>query len=109
MKYLLSLLFLCIAFNSWAQHAHCELKGAVFVETSPTYADYIVFVESSEAFSDLLIFESDNQLFADRPGIWFFSDNRNFADFTVFFTDNIGMADFTVYYTKTESFAGCNH
>lgn len=86
----------------------CRVFGAVYLESSPQYADYRVFVEDSEAFCDVVVFKADNRLFADRPGLWFFTETKAFADFSICFEKERGLADFTVYFTDTESFAGCN-
>lgn len=85
----------------------CRLFGAVYEEKNPRFADYRVYIEESEAFSDLVVFRQDNRLFADRPGLWYFSPKRDFADFSVYFDSKRGTADFAIYYTETESFAGC--
>lgn len=81
----------------------------VYIEESKSKADYAVYEEESEAFADLIVFEEDNSLYADREGIWHFTEDRNFADFTVYFTTKKRDAHFSVAYTETESFAGCNN
>ena len=91
------------------QQYFCELRGSCYIEKFPDRADFLIYEEDSEAFADLLIFETDNALFADKPGIWYFSNDRAFADFTVYFVESKGNADFTVYFTRFESFAGCNN
>lgn len=85
----------------------CRIFGAVYEEKNPRFADYRVYVEDSEAFSDLVVFRQDNRLFADRPGLWYFSPKREFADFSVYFESKRGTADFSIFFTETESFAGC--
>lgn len=87
----------------------CELKGTVYIEEYPDMANFLLYEEDSEAFADFLIFETDNALFATESGVWYFTDKRGFADFTVYFVDSKGHADFTVYFTQFESFAGCNN
>ena len=87
---------------------YCKLRGSVYIEEFPAYADVLVFEESSEAFADMLIYESDNALFADKPGIWHFVDQKAFADFTIGFVDRKQHADISIYFTSFESFAGCN-
>ena len=86
----------------------CKVYGVVYIEESKTMADFLVYEEESEVFADVIIFEESNRLFADRAGIWHFTKQRDFADFTVYFTPRRKDADFSVAYTKTESFAGCN-
>jgi Family of unknown function (DUF6150) len=88
---------------------YCELRGSVYIEEYPEQADLMVYEEDSEAFANLLVFETDNALFADRAGIWFFTTDRAFADFTVYFVESRDNADFSVYFTSFESFAGCNN
>jgi len=87
---------------------YCQLMGSVYVEDSPKRADFLIYEEESEAMADLIVFKPDNKLFADRPGLWYFTPNKDFADFTVYFTDHKGKANFSVYFTDLETYAGCN-
>lgn len=88
---------------------YCKLQGSIYVEEKyPADAHFIVYLEKSEAFADLLVFKEENSLFADRAGLWFFTENRDFADFRVYFTRERKKADFSIYYTDIPSFAGCN-
>ena len=87
----------------------CELRGTVYIEDNPNRANFFLYEEDSEAFADFLIFETDNALFATESGVWYFTDKRVFADFSVYFVESKGSADFTVYFTSFESFAGCNN
>ncbi len=91
------------------QPYYCELRGSFFIEEYPDRANFLVYEEDSEAFADLLVFETDNSLFADKPGIWYFTDDRAFADFTIYFVESKNNANFSVYFTSFESFAGCNN
>ena len=86
---------------------YCELRGAVFVVEAEAAADYTVFVEEVEAFANMLIFEEDSRGFADRPGLWWFTDNYALADFRIFITDIQSFSDFSIYYTNFRSLAGC--
>ncbi len=86
----------------------CEVYGSIYVEEYPERADFLVFEESSEAFARLIIFEENNRLMADKKGKWYFTDNPDFADFTVYFTERRGSADFQIYFTEFESLAGCS-
>lgn len=86
----------------------CELYGVVYIETSKSQADYIVYEEESEAFANVLVFKQENKLFADASGLWHFTDDRTFADFTIYLTEKKNQAHFTVNYIDNESFAGCN-
>ncbi len=87
---------------------YCNLYGAVYVVDKQQLGNYKVFIEDSEAFADMLVYKTDNSLYADKPGIWYFVNNRSFADFTVYFVDSKEKADFSIYYTDYESMAGCS-
>ena len=106
-------LILSVVFYLWAMHtlkaqpAYCQLKGPVFVETDPARAQYRVFVDDSESFADLLVFRAANALFADKGGLWYFTQSRAQAVFSILFVKERAMADFSVHYIDTESFAGC--
>lgn len=88
----------------------CKLYGAIYLERDPRrrgFCSATVYVEQQEAFANLVVFEEVNKLFADKAGLWYLTDARDFADFTVLVTDNRSFADFGIYYTKVRSFAGC--
>jgi hypothetical protein len=85
----------------------CDLYGQVFIESDPNFADYLVYVYDSEAFADLIVYEEENQLFADRSGLWFYTSDKLFANFTVYFVNDPHQADFTIAYTNAQNFAGC--
>lgn len=85
----------------------CNLKGSVYIEEVEGFAKYKVFVEDVEAFADLIVFQEQARSFADRPGLWYITDVRGFADFTVAYTDVKGFADFSIYYSDFKSLAGC--
>lgn len=85
----------------------CGLKGAVFIESVESFAKYTVFVEDVESFADLIVFEEQARSFADRPGLWFFTDTRAFADFTIAYTNVKAFADFSIHYSDFKSLAGC--
>jgi len=86
---------------------YCQLKGAVYIEEVESFAKYKVFVEDVESFADLRVYKEQAQSFADRPGLWYITDVRAFADFTVAFTDVKGFADFSIYFTDFKTLAGC--
>jgi len=94
---------------SGQQVEFCKLFGAVYIEKSAVDADFRVYEEESEAFCDIKIFEVESRIYADREGLWYFTDTKEFADFTVFFEPKRGLADFSVYFIDVESFAGCNN
>lgn len=85
----------------------CGLHGAVYVESVESFATYKVFVDDAEAFADLRVFKEGVRSFADKPGRWYFTDNRAFADFTVAFVPVKGFAHFSIYYTEFQSLSGC--
>ncbi len=95
-----------VAFSG--QIDYCRIFGAVYVENKPGRADYHVYVEESEAFADIVVYKADNRLFADKEGLWYFTDKKAFADFTVYFEKEKGLAEFSVCFTDSEAFAGCN-
>lgn len=103
-------LFCFSSTDAWSQTFNpCELYGSVYIEKQyPQDADFIVYMEDSEAFADLLIYKEENSLFADREGMWFFTENKDFSDFTILITKDKGLADFSIFYTDIPSFAGCN-
>ncbi|GAA4377894.1 DUF6150 family protein [Hymenobacter koreensis] len=88
----------------------CKIYGSIYIERDPRrrgYCNATVYVEQQEAFASLVVYDEANKLFADKAGLWYRTDARDFADFTVFITDNRAIADFGIYYTKSRSFAGC--
>lgn len=88
----------------------CKLYGTIYLERDPRrrgFCSATVYVEQQEAFANLVVYQEANKLFADKPGLWYVTDARDFADFTVLVTDNRSFADFGIYYTKIRSFAGC--
>ena len=85
----------------------CQVYGSVYEVNEPYLADLIIFEELSEVTADLLVYEQQNRLYANKPGMWYFEDKKDFARFKIFFTTNKSEADFIVYFTEFESFAGC--
>lgn len=86
---------------------YCELYGAVYVEETVAFADYKVYLEEIESFAKMVVYKEDVESFADRPGFWYFTDVKAFADFTIAFEQNQGLADFSLAYTDFRSAAGC--
>lgn len=100
--------FMAISSASRAQVADvCELYGAVFIADKPQEAHFLVYLEENETFADLVVFEEENVLFADRKGIWAFTKNRGFSDFSIFIEKDKDKAHFSIFYTDVEAFAGC--
>jgi hypothetical protein len=86
----------------------CELQGAVYVEKQDrNFAQYSVYVEESESFAQMLVYPEDSRTYADRPGLWYFVENRGMANFIIYYEKEAGMADFSIFFTQTASFAGC--
>jgi hypothetical protein len=86
----------------------CELKGAVYIEKEDrNRANFSVYKEESEAFAQVLIFEEFSRTYADKPGYWYFVENRGLANFVIYYEEEAGMSDFTIYFTETAAFAGC--
>ena len=86
----------------------CNVFGVVYIEPVKNRADYIVYEEKTEAFADLRVFREENKLLADNTGLWHFTDQRAFADFTVYIQDEPSNADFTIFYIDVISYAGCD-
>ena len=88
----------------------CKIFGSIYLENDPRRANScfaVVYVEPEQAFADVLVFNETNKLFADKAGLWCPSENREFADFTLFVTTDRSRADFAIHYTKVRSYAGC--
>lgn len=88
----------------------CRIYGSVFLETDPRRKNQCfgtLYVEPEEAFADVLIFKETNKLFADKVGLWYLTDSRDFADYVLFVTEQRNLADFAIHFTKVRSFAGC--
>lgn len=87
---------------------YCRVYGSVYFVKDRHRADFFVYIEEDETMADIAVFKENVDLYADRPGIWFITENEAFADFRLYVEDRKGSQDFTVFYTETESFAGCN-
>lgn len=87
----------------------CKLYGSVYIEDSPSFADYRVFVDNVEGFADILVYNEVNPGLAISNGIWHITDARGFADFTIYLDQSRGFADFTICYTPNRGFAGCRN
>lgn len=85
----------------------CKLKGAVFIEAHRNLADFSVYVERVEAFGKVKVFREEAAVFAKEAGYWYFTDQRGFADFTIFVEETRGFEDFTISFTEYRSAAGC--
>ena len=88
----------------------CRIYGAIYLERDPNRRGFCfgaVYEEPEEAFADVLVFPENNKLFADKAGLWYFTEARDFADYVLFVSKDRGVADFSIHYTKVRSFAGC--
>lgn len=88
----------------------CDIFGTTFVEktTNVFAATYRVYLEEDEYAADLVVFKETNELMADKTGLWFFTKNKAFSEFTICFVEDRNMADFTVYFTDIDVEARCN-
>ncbi|MCU0450261.1 MAG: DUF6150 family protein [Bernardetiaceae bacterium] len=87
----------------------CDVFGVIHISKDPYLAQFRVFVETEADYrADVIVFKENNQLYADRQGIWFVTDKRGFATYTVAYVTDRSQADFIVYFTEKENFAGCN-
>ena len=88
----------------------CKIYGSVYLETDPSRRNACfatVYVEPEESFADVRVFKENNKLFADKTGLWYPADNREFADYVLYLTTDRSRADFAIHYTTVRSFAGC--
>ena len=88
----------------------CKIYGSIYLETDPRLRNNCfatVYIEPEEAYADVLIYQENNKLFADKAGLWYPADNRQFADYNLFVTPDRNLAEFSIHYTKVRSFAGC--
>lgn len=88
----------------------CRIYGSVYLERDPRRRGFCfgaVYEEPEEAFADVLVFTENNKLFADKAGLWYLTEARDFADYVLFVSDNRSLADFSMHFTKVRSFAGC--
>ncbi|MDN5216380.1 DUF6150 family protein [Fulvivirgaceae bacterium BMA12] len=86
----------------------CNIFGVVYVEPNERRADYVVYEEKTEAFADLNVFKEENKLLADDAGLWYFTDKRDLADFSIYIANDPSNVHFTIYYTDVISHAGCD-
>jgi Family of unknown function (DUF6150) len=97
------------ASHSLARVHPCDVFGVIHISKDPYLAQFRVYVETEADYrADVIVFKEDNQLYADRQGIWFVTDKRGFATYTVAYVTDRSQADFIVYFTEKENFAGCN-
>lgn len=87
---------------------YCELKGSVYIEQIPSFADYKIYIEDVEAFADFSVYKEENPAFTTEVGAWHFTDIKAYADFSVYFDDIKSFTDFSIYYTRFRGDTGCH-
>jgi hypothetical protein len=86
----------------------CDIYGQIYEEKDRRRAQFLVYIETENEFrSNLVVFKEDNAAFADNKGLWYFTNNRGFADYAVHFVEDRSIADFVIYYTDKPHYAGC--
>ncbi|UZR95911.1 DUF6150 family protein [Chondrinema litorale] len=86
----------------------CDVYGTAFEVKNVFEATYRVYLEEDEYSADLIVFKETNELMADDTGLWFFTKNKAFAEFTICYVEDRNLADFTVHYTDVDVEAHCN-
>lgn len=88
----------------------CRIYGSVYLERDPRRKSFCfgtLYEEPQEAFADVLIYRESNKLFADKAGLWYLTDTRDFADYVLFVADKRELADFSMHFTDVRNYAGC--
>ncbi len=85
----------------------CELYGAVYVEPVESLATYTVFVADTDSGANLRVCKQAMRASARKPGHWYFTPNKEFADFSISFATQRANADFSIAYTDYAMLAGC--
>lgn len=86
----------------------CDIYGQIYVEKDRKRANFLVYVETENDYrSNLVVFREVNALMADNKGLWYFVEQRGFADYSVHFVEDRSIADFVIYYTDKPHYAGC--
>lgn len=86
----------------------CNLVGSVYFTTNKSEATISIYVQESEGFADVTVFKVDDAIYADKPGLWYVTEERAFADHIIYIEDVESFASFSVFFTDVEAFAGCN-
>lgn len=80
--------------------------SVVFI-TPNQNCDYKVFVTKDKYQADLWVWKTENKYQSKNvEQVWFETDDRYEADFSVRFVDSRYKADLIIYYTKTKNEAG---
>jgi hypothetical protein len=86
----------------------CDIYGQIYEEKDRRRAQFLVYVEQENEFrSNVVVYKESNLAFADAKGLWYFTNNRGFADYAVHFVEDRSIADFVIYYTDKPHYAGC--
>jgi hypothetical protein len=108
MKISLLLLAVCLFGFSGQDEDYCNLQGAVFIEKTAAFADYRVFIEPTIEFADLRVYKEEVASFADEAGVWYFTEVKDEASFSIYLEDSPNFADFSLAYTRFRTDAGCH-
>ena len=102
--------FICLSSTSFGQFVKvCEVFGTVYEEKKNEFAaTYRVYIEDNEYSADVIVFKETNELKADKPGLWFFTPHKAFAEFSIYIVEDRNIADFTIYFTEVDVEAKCN-
>jgi hypothetical protein len=85
-----------------------RLQGQVYIEKSKYSATFKVYQASTKYSSDLSVFSTKYQYSANKCGIWYFTNSKYSADFSVYFVNSKYSADFSVYFTNSQYQVGPN-
>jgi hypothetical protein len=86
----------------------CDIYGQIYIEKDRRRANYLVYVEPNNDYrANLLVYKESSPLNADKEGLWYFVEQRGFADYTICFVEDRSIADFIIYYTDKFHQAGC--
>lgn len=86
----------------------CDIYGQIYIEKDRRRATYLVYVEPENDYrAKLIVYKESSPLNADKEGLWYFVEQRAFADYTVCFVEDRSIADFIIYYTEKFHQAGC--
>jgi len=85
-----------------------RLSGSVFIANSKYSANFSVFQGSSKYSTDLSVFSTNSKYSATTCGVWYFTNSKYNADFSVYFVNSKYNADFSVYFVNSKYNAGTN-
>jgi len=85
-----------------------RLFGKVYIEKSQYSATYKIFQASSKYSSDLSVYSTNSQYSANKCGLWYFTNSKYNADFSVYFTNSKYSADFSIFFSNSQYQVGPN-